>query len=310
MPFPIRAASAFMLFGTLLSAADPQLISLVMPDARLVGGVNVSQARSTPFGRFLLDRVQAGDNGFSDFVTATGFDPRRDLVEVVLASATTTGDKGVLLARGSFDTERITTLMRGAGKTPEIYGGVEIIGGRQESHAVAFLDGTTAIAGDAESVKAAIDRRTRPTRLDPALLAKIDELSASQHIWGVTVAPLAGLSAQAPDQKMSGMLQGDLFKTVERASAGLKFGPTVRLSAEAVAHTEKDAAALADALKFLVNLAGMQSQKSPGLDWAALAQSLKLSSESNTVRMAIEIPEADFEKLIQSRGEAAPPRNP
>lgn len=294
-----RVAAVFVFLSAALYAADPQLMGLVMPEAKLVGGINVVEAKSTPFGQFILNRMGVGDKGFEELITATGFDPRRDLTEIVLASTGEPGSsRGVLLARGAFDVTRIAALMRGAGKTPEIYKGVEIIGGKQEAHVLAFLDGGTAVAGDMESVKAAIDRRARPTRLDAAVTHKIDELSASQHIWGITTAPLANFSLQAPDPKVGGILEGDLFKTIDRASAGLRFGETVQLNAEAAARTEKDAAALADALKFLANLAGMQSQKNRSMNLSGLLASMKLTSESNLVKLALEMPETDFENLI------------
>ena len=33
------------------TAADPQLLNLVMPDAKVLAGVNVDQAKTSPFGQ-------------------------------------------------------------------------------------------------------------------------------------------------------------------------------------------------------------------------------------------------------------------
>ena len=71
--------------ATVASAADPQLLKLVMPDAKVVSGIDVDHVKTTPFGQFFLSQFLA-DTGFKDLVNATGFDPRRDVREIVGAS--------------------------------------------------------------------------------------------------------------------------------------------------------------------------------------------------------------------------------
>ena len=38
-----------------LPAADQQLVNMVMPDAKVVAGINVDSARNSPFGTFLFE---------------------------------------------------------------------------------------------------------------------------------------------------------------------------------------------------------------------------------------------------------------
>jgi len=79
-------SAAFLLFAGLLPAADPQLVSLLMPDAKVVAGINVEQARNSPLGQFMLAHMQRGDEGFAKLAATTGFDPRRDLHEVLMGT--------------------------------------------------------------------------------------------------------------------------------------------------------------------------------------------------------------------------------
>jgi hypothetical protein len=281
------------------AAADPALTGLIMPDAKVVGGIHLAQAKATPFGRYILGRLAGEEKGFQELLAATGFDPRRDLVEVLFASSGDPGSMtGLVLARGAFDPVRIGALIRGAGRVPETYQGVEIYTGKQDSKAVAFLDSTTAVAGEIDLLKAVIDRRAKPTVLDPTVSGRIATLSANQHAWALTVAPVANLSAQAPDTRIGGLMQGDLFKTIEYAGAAFQFGDNVLFKAEAVTHTEKDASAMADALRFLASLAAMQGGKNGGTQFAGLLQAMKLASAGNVVTLSAEVPEADFEKLL------------
>ena len=111
----VRPLFAALIFAGLLSAADPQLMNLLMPSAKVVAGVNVGQAKNSPFGQFLLSRVQSGDPGLAKLTTATGFDPRRDLTEVLMATAGQAGQQGLVLARGTFNAEQILNAATAAG---------------------------------------------------------------------------------------------------------------------------------------------------------------------------------------------------
>ena len=46
--------AAFFSSAVFLSAADPTLLNMIMPDAKVVAGVNVSKAETSPFGQFVL----------------------------------------------------------------------------------------------------------------------------------------------------------------------------------------------------------------------------------------------------------------
>ena len=46
-------------FGSVAFAADPGLLSLVMPDAKIVSGIQADQTRSSLFGQYVLSQMQA-----------------------------------------------------------------------------------------------------------------------------------------------------------------------------------------------------------------------------------------------------------
>ena len=78
---------AFLYAGVLpAKAADPQLVGLVMPDAQVLAGVNVEQAKVTPFGQYVLSQIRTSDPQFQELIALTGFDPTRDVREVLVAS--------------------------------------------------------------------------------------------------------------------------------------------------------------------------------------------------------------------------------
>ena len=49
-----------------------------MPDAKVVAGLQVDQAKVSPFGQYVLSHMQPDDPRFQKFVSDTGFDPRAE----------------------------------------------------------------------------------------------------------------------------------------------------------------------------------------------------------------------------------------
>src|SRR5258705_10392122 len=68
-------------------AADQQLLNLLMPDAKVVAGINVDQAKTSPFGQYVLLQMQTQDQHMRELHLQTGFDPTRDVHELLVASS-------------------------------------------------------------------------------------------------------------------------------------------------------------------------------------------------------------------------------
>src|ERR1700733_4102411 len=179
------------------SAVDAGLLALVPPDAQLVSGVHVSQSRVSPFGQFIISQFQTEPGELQDLVAQTGFDPGKDVTEVLMAfNGKPKEGNGLVLARGNFDPERIRTAAVAKGATVESYLGTDLIvsggtGLRVHGGVVAFLSRALAVAGDRDSVKYAIAHAnmSQPPGLNPALAAKINSISASADAWFVSFVP-------------------------------------------------------------------------------------------------------------------------
>ncbi|HEY7389247.1 MAG TPA: hypothetical protein VH640_12110, partial [Bryobacteraceae bacterium] len=232
-----------------LGAADPQLLNLVMPDAKILAGVNVDQAKTSPFGQYVIAQVQAQDPHFQEFVTETGFDPTRDLDELLVASNGTGKTAAHLtLARGTFNADAIDRAAKAGGAVSELYNGVTIVENLKHGDGFAFLNGTLAIAGDIASVKAAIDRQTTPATLPASLLVAINQLSTTEDAWGISEVPPPALKppANAPNLPV---VPPNTFQNITQASGGVKFGAQVAINAQLLASTSQDATAVANVLQ-------------------------------------------------------------
>jgi hypothetical protein len=319
----MRQTAFALILGSFLAvglpAADQQLVNMVMPDAKVVAGINVTSARNSPFGTFLLRQMSANNAQVEKFVAVSGFNPQTDLDEVLVATPETPAAPGtpnvhgLVLARGTFNVEKISALVKMDGKQQiEEYNGATLISDPKNatSSAMAFIGPNIAVAGDVASVKAALDRRSQANSLDPQLSTKVNSLSTSQDAWAVSIAPLSSLnSGPAADPALKGALNGDLFKKITQSSGGIKFGEQVQLSSEMVAMDEKNATALGDVVRFLVGMATMNAGSAKGAPPAiiTLLQTLSVQTQGNVVSLTVSVPEDQVEGLINSMQPAKKP---
>jgi hypothetical protein len=295
-------------------AADPTLLQMVMPDAQVVSGLQVDQAKNSVFGAYVLSHLSVNELKLEQFTAQTGFDPRSDVNEIVMASnwkANTPDNRWIVLAHGTFNVAKITSAALANGGNPALYQGVNLVthvarSNSQVETAIAFLDSNTAMAGDLVSVKAAIDRKQSNAPADSNVLNKAQEVSAKNDFWFVTLVPLSNFSGAIPNPNLSGAMNGNLLAAVNQASGGIRFGDTVTLSAEAITRSEKDAQALVDVVKFFAGLVQLNRQKDPAAGQVAtLLDTLQATATGNITTISLAIPEQQLEQMLNR---ARPPR--
>ena len=286
------------------AAADPHLLQLVMPDAQVVSGISIDSVMVTPFGQFILSQLPPGDDGLNMLVTATGFDPRRDVHEIVMASQGDPQKKtGLLLARATFDGARILSLLKAEGLKTDSYHGVPTFSpnskGDPATPTVAFLDDSILIAGDPDSVHGAIDRSSGASALNPALSALIASSSVNQDLWVASVVPISSFASMMGKGNASGLLQGDMIKGIQQSSAGVKFGNMIEINGMLSARTNEDATSLAGVVNFFANMLQMQSPTGGHPELNSLVHQMTVTTDANAVKLSVSIPEAELETLFK-----------
>lgn len=306
----LTTASLLAGFIVILPAAavDTGLLNLVMPDAKVLAGVNVDQAKNSPFGQYVLSQVQTQNQDLKKLEALTGFDPTRDVRELLVASSTAGGTDhtGLFLARGTFNPGLIAAAATAHDAVTESYNGVTIIEDPKKMHGLAFPDASLAIVGDIANVKAAIDRQKSPTGSLPAsIVAQVNQWSGSQDAWGISAVPLSTLHPPATAPKMPGVNpQNAAFQNIQSAAGGVKFGALVVVTGQVQAATAQDAQQLADTVKLLANLAQMQAANEPIA--AALAQSLTVSTSGATVNASVSVPLDQLEQALKPKATVKP----
>jgi TonB family protein len=289
-------AAAFVLAGSLF-AADPGLVSLAIPDSQVMAGVNVAQVMLSPLGQHLAQTFRMPDENLQKLLESAGFDPRRDLREILVSANGFTGNNsGIFLARGTFDVPKILEAARAEGSTIETYSGVSIAQ-KSKGDSMALPDSTLAIEGDIASVRAAIDRMSAPTAISSALAVQVNQLSTTEDAWFVSMVPFSQL--QPAGAAGAGPGPFAMLNNVQQASGGVKFGASAVLTLQAVSLTDQDASALANVLRSFAGT-GEMFIKDAYAPAAALLQSLNVTADGQVTKVSVSVPEAQIEQMMQA----------
>jgi hypothetical protein len=303
MPVFHRCALVLLISASVAGAVDPALLDRVMPEAKVFVGINFAGISTSPLGRMALAQSESGSEQIKALTRTIGFDPLKDLREILIASTGESKDsRSLVLLRGTFP--KIEALALAAGTPQQSYQGIPVLSMKQQKSLtmLALLDPSMIAVGDQKSVQAAIDRRGVNVGLDSGLVARVQEMSRQYDFWMVGKVPEGALpAAGAPGQQFGGLLQGDIVKSIVEFGAGVKLGPELMIAGEAVTKTGKDATALVDVLKFFIGMAQMSAQKGPQTaNSMAFLEKLNLRVEGNVAKMSLTIPAAELEKAVQA----------
>lgn len=296
--FSLAAAAA-----TAAAGVSPSLLNLVMPDATVVSGMNVAQSVTSPFGQYILSQMQSNDAGFLQFITSTGFDPRKDLLEVLAATpanSSSTSHSGLILGRGVFQPAMIIGAATQEGGTVTNYRGFSLIGPPTnqtgDNFALAFLDGATAAMGDVTSVKSVIDRKLSASTFTGPLAQSAIAVSASNSAWFATTTPLSDFMS-TKQSNLNGIAQSPLLQSVQQASGGVQFGTAgITLSADAVTASPQNAQALVDVLKFFVSMIAGNANAPANV--TSIATSAQFTVNGSTAHISLMLAENQAEQLL------------
>lgn len=286
------------------AAVNEQLLALVPPDTKLIGSIDVTNAQSSTFGRYLLNRMPQNDENFDRFIRETGFDPRQDLQHILFTSSGAQGQFAIL-AQGVFNPERITALSKTKGAVVRKYHGLNVIvsnAAAKNSTGLAFPLADVAIMGDLATVQAVLDHSNVPSALDPTLTTRISAIGEKNDTWFASLVGVGPFASHLGSEDAQGDSQADsqakVLQAITGTSGGIRFGDAIEVSGSAFTRSPQDAASLADVVRLGTSLLQMQRQKDPGS--AILAGALdrmKLNPEGSQLHMSVSLTEKEAEQL-------------
>ncbi len=236
-------ATGFVTRALAQPPVDNVLERMVPPGATSLVGARMEQIKQTAFYRKLAASEPLPQ--VDQFARETGFDPRRDVRELLFA---TTPRGSVMLARGAFHLNAAS--LKDAPKTR--HGDYEIVG--QGNSGFCILDATLAVAGDVPAVIAALDEwKSGAHTAAQSLLARAATVNAQAQFWGVSTGA-AGFLAEHPPGAGSGLDFSKIFRGLVDTSFQVDLSMGLRSEVHGTTATDMDAINLRDAVRGLVGL--------------------------------------------------------
>jgi hypothetical protein len=288
------------------AGGESSLVALAPAGSEVLVGIHLRQIVDSDFGKAVAAQLAGQSNGqLQGLVAVSGFDPMRDLDEILIAAPAKQNATPLLLLRGRFDAAKLAQLAAMGGMKGADYHGVQVLAraGQQGGFsALAVLDPTLVVGGDEAGVRAFVDRRGG---LAEAMKLQAAEAAKTDDIWMVLHAAPA---AFAPDAAGAGPA-AEFLKSIQRASLGVKFGTDIVVSFRAVTHNPQEAENLVTALRLLTGLAAASQKEHPQV--AELVKRLKLDTEGDAARLSLAIPEAEAETALRNAmAKTQPPAAP
>jgi hypothetical protein len=270
------------------TSINATLASLVPPDATMLAGLRMADIRATPLYQKMLARKHL--DRLDEFARQTGFDPRRDVRELLVAS---NGKDSIVAARGTFNLRAFEGVTRSTYKGYTLY--------TRDREGVALIDNSTAIAGTLEAVHAALDRRGSGDRSGPVdLLARARQIPPENQVWSVANGFDNLLTGRIPETGNAANA-GRILRSLENTTAAADLRAGLNGYINGLCRTDADAKNLGDAARGLVGLGRLSvPEKQPEL--LRLWDGIKVDQQQRSVKITVTIPPDLIDKLIDLVG--------
>jgi hypothetical protein len=213
--------------------ADAALTAFVPADTVLLAGVRVDDLKKTPLYQDVLPLLGP---------LSQGFDPRRDVQEILVASD---GVNACAIARGQFPSQELARMARSEYKGLTLYGDGDA--------SVALLENGIALAGITKAVRAAIDQQKSGRRAAADLLRKAAALPTPNQIWMVSKG--APTFLRLPQQVPNAAMLEKMLHAMSDLNFVSDFREGIYATFNGRCATEADAKFLGDTVRGIVGLA-------------------------------------------------------
>jgi|GEM_PF-811949 len=295
-------------------SADVTLTNLVLPESRVLVGIQVDRIKASPQGQVFLSQMESAGPGIKRFIGEIGLDPRRDVEEVlIIGSGNPKENKTAFLLRGTFEQQKVLNAAHRSATAVRHYKGVPMIVLRGVGTAppssvprrlnrswFALLNNRIGVVAEAGVLQEIVDRQASPVSPNPRVATRISELSQHYDVWWLSLASAQEWADQLTDETLQAAMKGELLRTIQEISGGVQCGPLVEISGQAITRSDKDAIALADVARFFIGLVAASREDHQGYQIWSLLNTLDLKTIGNTVKFRWRIPEDEVEKFLRA----------
>jgi hypothetical protein len=272
---------------------DNVLARLVPADSTTLFGARLEQLRTTPLYTKLIAQQKLGQ--MDSFAAETGFDPRRDVRDLLVAS-NGKPNAGVLLARGSFHVT-VPSEYKAALK-PMRYKGYVLTVREKEDSGYCIMDGTLAIAGPISSMKAALDQYlSGPKEGAVPLLALARAVPPQFQVWSVSLGGVDFLANNLPRDGNAANF-GKIFRALQDTHFQADLSRGLNAMAQGNCATEADAKSLGDAARGLIGF-GRLSVPDNQPELLRIWDGIRVEQNQRVITISANISQDLIDKLVQ-----------
>jgi hypothetical protein len=275
---------------------DNVLAQMVPPDSVMLTGMRMEQLASTPLFQKLVAQQKIPQ--MDQFAKESGFDPRRDVRDLLLAS---NGRQTVLLARGTFHLK-----VPDKAKKINYHGFVILSNGSEQKTESGFcvLDSTLAAAGPLLALEAALDQYKSGNRNNAAaLLTRARSIAETYQFWVVTAGNGNLISENMPGGS-NGPDFGRIFRSLQNVLVEADLRNGLKGFAEGYCPSAQDAKSLSDAVRGMVGMARMNTPENQP-DLLRVWDGFKVEQSDRKVTLTVDVAQDlmdELLKLAQSNG--------
>jgi hypothetical protein len=281
---------------------DNVLAKLIPADTQALLGARMEQLRSAPLYVKLV--AQQKLTQLDSFAAETGFDPRRDVRDLVLASSGRP-NSSVLLARGTFHIDQSKIDVKTFKKV--LYRGYVLTVTQKDEAGFCIMDSTLAIAGPMASMKAALDHYLSPKPdTSNVLLDQARAVPQQFQVWSVSTGAADFLSNNLPHDGNAANF-GKIFRSMENTHFEADLSRGLNANAHGQCRTEADAKSLGDAVRGLIGF-GRLSVPDNQPELLRLWDGLHVDQTQRTITITANISQDLIDKLVQFFQSSGPQR--
>lgn len=306
----------FALIFAVSALAGPFQQKYVSSDANWIIHADVEKFSKTQIGGFVLNefRSEEANKKFAAFQVIFNFDPRKDLKSLTLYGPNNNPKQAVALIRGTFDADRLTTLLRANDTYSEIRYHNHIVHSwidkenhkgkvksrKEPSFGCFHPNGIVVLGTDLEPVKKALD----------VMDGKKPSLKTTYSFHGLSLpgqpsflAAVANLSEMGElGPKATVLKQAKSINLALEETGGNLRGHLILSTRTAVTATRVQAV-----VEGMIAIALLVQEENPEL--ARLAQELSVSVDNKTVRVSLDSPASDILAVLQKQIEQSKAKN-
>jgi hypothetical protein len=265
---------------------DAMLAKFIPPDTVSLLGAQMDQLRQTPLYAKLMAQQKLPQ--MDKFAQETGFDPRTDVKELLLASAARP-ESSIVVAHGAFHPTHLEQVQ------VEKFEGYNIYW--KDKAGFVIIDANTAVAGPVDRVKMAITEYRGGGKTVPKdLLDRARAVGDDNQVWAVSQGGFNFLSTQMP-QSGNGVNFAKIFQNLDHTlfEADLRNG--FKALAKGDCKTAEDAKNLSDGARGLVGF-GRLSVPDNHPELLKLWDAVQVSQNDREFLIRADIPQNLIDQLV------------